>query len=848
MAKTYIYIVTLLMFLIFNSNAQLIQSNYPLPKNNLDEIYKKVKDLNLIKGFLEETGDFVKVEIVGNKIVVDKKPIIKKIKVKGNKSFWKNEIIGVSGIVEKHPLDYQNFKNVPLRVKQFYLDNGYFNTSVYVFISIDEKGQAVVKVKIDEGNQLELREIYFISDIPLSEKEKKEFKKFLKLKRGKPLKFQKLQDQIDKFSNFLKDKGYFDNFVTIQSIIPDGKKADLYLFLSLRKKYVIRFEGDFDRSLEKKLEELANFKTTGVSIFQIRTVAEKIETFFADNGYLDAKVKFNTKDEKYIKTIIFKINTGKLYFVKDIKVQSEDEKLAKKIEEKFENKPYKRAEIKEYLKSLENKYQKKGYLNARYTLNENINRKNKTVKLDIHFQIGSKFILSKIEVDGYNFKESIKVPTVYTGTEVLELLKKYKKILKDNGYFDSNVFLQIKLEQKGNVYYVTAIYKVDLKERFRNGYTFIYGVYHLNPKVIEKNLTKSKFFKKDDFDLDLLTLYSSYIFDYINPNLDIEYKDKIVNKALILHEEKRGYFQGSIGYDTDRQFKVYGSLTLKNLFSYGIEMLLFSEISSRGDSLFKYSIGDRLIPVRISGFASYFKSLEIHRLFNLNKKGYEISLEKVKTKHFKHSLVLEDTHNTVSNTSIPTKGRYKNTKINYIATFDYRKPKIDPKNGFYSTLKLQKGFDDTDFSKIEIFGRYYYPFKKFIFTQRFGFGYIFNSLSHIILPERYFIGGLSTVRGFGYEQIQGKNGEGGKSFILINTDFRYPLYKPLNLYGLIFIDLGNVYETDDDLNSLKFRKTAGIGVSVPTPVGSIMFDIATILDRKKDEGLYRLELSIGAMF
>ena len=234
-------------------------------------------------------------------------------------------------------------------------------------------------------------------------------------------------------------------------------------------------------------------------------------------------------------------------------------------------------------------------------------------------------------------------------------------------------------------------------------------------------------------------------------------------------------------------------------------------------------------------------------MFNLGKEGYELSLEKVKSKYFKHSLVLENTKNDISNTSSGIK-KYTNTKLNYIATFDYRKPKIDPKSGFYSTLKFQKGFNDTNFEKIEAFVRYFYPFKNLILTQRFGFGYIFSSLSHIILSERYFIGGLSTVRGFGYEQIQGKNNQGGKSFLLINTDFRYPLYKPLNLYGLVFLDLGNVYETDGELNSLNLRKSLGAGLTVPTPVGSIMFDIATILDRKKDESLYRVELSIGAMF
>jgi outer membrane protein insertion porin family len=50
------------------------------------------------------------------------------------------------------------------------------------------------------------------------------------------------------------------------------------------------------------------------------------------------------------------------------------------------------------------------------------------------------------------------------------------------------------------------------------------------------------------------------------------------------------------------------------------------------------------------------------------------------------------------------------------------------------------------------------------------------------------------------------------------------------------------------MNNLKLRQTMGIGITVPSPVGSIIFDIARKLDRKKGESLYRIELSIGAMF
>ncbi|HHG75454.1 MAG TPA: outer membrane protein assembly factor, partial [Persephonella sp.] len=161
---------------------------------------------------------------------------------------------------------------------------------------------------------------------------------------------------------------------------------------------------------------------------------------------------------------------------------------------------------------------------------------------------------------------------------------------------------------------------------------------------------------------------------------------------------------------------------------------------------------------------------------------------------------------------------------------------------------IEKEFKDIDFYKVYATGRYYKSFLFFTFTQKLSLGYIFKKIEKLPPSERFFLGGMSSLRGFSYEAVSGRYKEGGNSSVLLNSEIRYPLFPSYNLFGFSFIDAGNVYESFSQLKKLKVRKTAGTGVYIPTPVGSFLFDMAFKLDRRKGESLYRFEFSINTLF
>src|SRR5580704_4485582 len=112
----------------------------------------------------------------------------------------------------------------------------------------------------------------------------------------------------------------------------------------------------------------------------------------------------------------------------------------------------------------------------------------------------------------------------------------------------------------------------------------------------------------------------------------------------------------------------------------------------------------------------------------------------------------------------------------------------------------------------------------------------------IPLPERFFAGGGTSLRGFGLNQAGPRDPctgfpIGGLALLEFNQELRFPMKLPLignKLGGTLFYDGGNVYSdvnhisfswkspSPTDLNY--FSHTVGFGVRYPTPVGPVRVD------------------------
>ena len=193
---------------------------------------------------------------------------------------------------------------------------------------------------------------------------------------------------------------------------------------------------------------------------------------------------------------------------------------------------------------------------------------------------------------------------------------------------------------------------------------------------------------------------------------------------------------------------------------------------------------------------------------------------------------------------------------------DTRDNRMNPVSGSKADLRIKpmSGQYSGDFSAVgtefSLTG-YWAPFKrrsgrpsdKLVFAGKAGFG-AFNGaqLRNIPSTQRYFLGGMDTVRGYGYQQIgpMDSNGDptGGRSYQLINLEARYKLTDSLGLVG--FLDGGQLYTSEWPEFNLDMDWGAGIGVRYYTPIGPVRFDVAMPL--KEEDPPVQFYISIGQSF
>jgi outer membrane protein insertion porin family len=119
--------------------------------------------------------------------------------------------------------------------------------------------------------------------------------------------------------------------------------------------------------------------------------------------------------------------------------------------------------------------------------------------------------------------------------------------------------------------------------------------------------------------------------------------------------------------------------------------------------------------------------------------------------------------------------------------------------------------------------------------------------------ERFYLGGMNSLRGFDWQDIHVLDEDGreigGNKFVQFNVEYLIPLLKDVGVVGVIFFDAGNVYNESEKLDLGNLRKSAGYGFRWYSPMGPMRIENGYILDPKEGESKGgRWEFSMGSAF
>jgi outer membrane protein insertion porin family len=185
----------------------------------------------------------------------------------------------------------------------------------------------------------------------------------------------------------------------------------------------------------------------------------------------------------------------------------------------------------------------------------------------------------------------------------------------------------------------------------------------------------------------------------------------------------------------------------------------------------------------------------------------------------------------VSTNIMAERGSYLISKAGLTLTYDTRNNYRDPTAGQESSISAEVATPpgDTDFYKLEL--RTSWFFKGLATNQvleldaRGGVVSTWDSTSRVPIFERWFLGGMYTMRGYRYETVGPLDnlGEalGGDTYVYGAADYSIPVVSIVRYH--LFYDMGNVYPNSFSLDPGPGRKLidsdVGMGFIIVLPLG-----------------------------
>ncbi len=643
----------------------------------------------------------------------------------------------------------------------------------------------------------------------------KDFEKVVDLKPNHFLNVSKLKENVEKIRKLYANEGYFQ--ATINYEIDHKKNKQVAITFKIQEKEEIKigqinFIGNQIFS-DKKLRRVIETKRAGMFSFLtssgvykediLRDDVTRLTLFYLDEGYLQFSAKppltLTTQDGMYV---FFVIEEGEQYQVRNVRWENAE----KEDEEYFLD-----------LQSL-----RPGDIFSRQKLQKDI-----------------MFMTDYYTDRGYAFAEvnPLYLPQEDTLTvEVVYQVKKGKKI------FIGDILL------KGN-------------SKTRD-------------KVIRREmaLKEGELFSGTKLRTSRAEINRLGFFEAVNintqPNADPDKLDVVID----VQEGQTGTLSGGAGFSSTDQFIFMANIAWNNLMGRAQVLSLNADFGGTRQNFSLSFTEPWLFDIPLSVGFDAFNTKREYQDFTRKSTGgacrfgyefYEHIRANAMYKYEKVDIPEEDI-NPMDYTILQEAGESTTSSITFSVIQNSLDNPLAPLEGFLNIASVELAGTkflggDNDFAKIQLEAGAYLPLfwnTTVHLRSRLGLGF---GLAGDKLPifERFFVGGISTVRGFdvrslGPSYIDPYYGTettiGGNKELIFNLEYVFPIVPQAKLRGLIFFDAGNAFSEDEDINFSSLRLSVGLGFRWFSPMGPLTFVLGFPLDRREGEDPSAIQFSIGTLY
>ncbi|MCE5194519.1 MAG: outer membrane protein assembly factor BamA [Nitrospiraceae bacterium] len=674
--------------------------------------------------------------------------------------------------------------------------------------------------------------------------------------------------------------GYFDD-VSVEVEPFEGGVKLIYLIREKPTIIKLDFQGN-DEFEDAKLKEKITVTAGAIAdTVLIQDNAEKLHSFYEEEGYWLAKVvpviKRVNDDEV---TLTYQIDEGPKIKIKDVVIEGNKEISKKEIKKAIKTTDwwifsfitssgyYKKAEMNSDVEKIKDLYYNKGFINIAVSEPKiELNKGKDRMVITITVSEGKQYKVASVNITGYKaYKEEelkplieLKANDVFNRRILRQDINELTEAYSEKGYALASVSPEVLPDDsKLNV---KITYKIEEGAVYNIGRIEISG----NTKTIDKVIRREvRLDEGDKFNSKLLKrsyerITNLQYFETVDLVPKPKQEEKVLDVDIKVKERPTGSISVGGGYSSVDGAMGMFDVTQGNLFGRGQYIRLRSELGTR---VTYYELAFRdpwFMDKPISFGASIYRTTRQYGQYDKKATGFDVSFGKDFSEYVKGSITYNFENADISNidpdaselvkeqqgkkiTSSITPGLVRDSRDNYLD------PHKGSKNAFYVTYAGVGG--DNYFVKVNLDSAWFFPIydNTFSIRGRYGFGEGVNG-KKLPLYERYYVGGIYTIRGLGFGEGGPKDSSGdpmgGKQQILFNTEFIYPLISELKLKGLVFFDSGMAY---DSLKEAELRYTTGLGFRWISPVGPLRIEWGYNLKPKEGEGKSRFEFTIGSFF
>jgi outer membrane protein insertion porin family len=657
---------------------------------------------------------------------VTERPLVRSVRFEGNKEISSEKLLGVVTLRAASIYDPHEAQRSIAAVKAEYVKEGYYAAEITIDSEINADNEALLTVKVKEGNLVRIKDIRFEGNTLFTKKE-----------------LQKVMDTEEKW---------------------------LFSWLTGR--------GNYDETLlEQDLERIADL--------------------YFNQGYIRVKVRkpvISLVNNLRYMLILIQIDEGEQYRVGKI------DAVGDLIDRKGEilnrlplrpGEPFSREKLRNGVSRITDLYADQGYAYANVAPLTRVDDAAKTIDLSLEIEQGPQVSVERINITG-NAKTRDKV--IRREMKIVEgelynasALKRSKARINNLGFFEA---VDVTTSEGSDQSQVNV--DVNVKERATGTFSVGAGYSSVDGLIAQGSVTQENFLGRG-LRLNLAASLGGESTTYQIGLTDPYFLDLDLTLGFEL-------------YKTEREWNDFSRKATGGALKLGL-------------------------PV----FDDYSRALFVYRLED--KEIYDVS------PNADQQIVDEEGQSVISSlTSSLTRD-----------TTDYR---LDPSRGNVAQLSWEiAGLGgDEKFSKYIFDYRHFWPAPLGTVLSAHGqIGYVhaFGG-EEVPLDERFYLGGINTLRGFDPRQVGPYNQEtdeytGGYKQTYFNFEWLFPLAKEVGIKGVTFFDVGNAWGKDEDFFS-EWRYSVGAGIRWLSPLGPLRLEWGYNLDPEEWEDRSRLDFMIGRFF